>query len=334
MSKVKKKYCKDENGEIFSPITSIDSVIDKDGKSLTEIHNNMIINQKYHNYNTEEHIIGRWIDGKPLYEKTLKIDLNVKVDQRVYSINYSDYEVEDIDTSFIDRGSSFICNTNNDQRWGLDQIIYTGDGTLELYLNTYPTKMGIVFYILYYGTVTLPCTVTLKYTKTTDTASTPIEDNIASTYPQLLNLIYPIGSIYTSVNNVSPEILFGGKWERFSRGRTLIGVDETDTDFDQALITGGEKTHILTEDELPKISGSAQVSNSLVSQGAYSDFISSAWGNMSATQGNTTENYTSGSGLTSRSAKMKRTITFKFGNDQPHNNMPPYITVFIWKRIS
>ena len=148
------------------------------------------------------------------------------------------------------------------------------------------------------------------------------------------DMIYPVGSIYTSVNNVSPEILFGGKWERFSRGRTLIGVDETDTNFDQALITGGEKTHILTEDELPKISGSAQVSNSLVSQGAYSDFVSSAWGNMSATQGNTTENYTSGSGLTSRSAKMKRTITFKFGNDQPHNNMPPYITVFIWKRIS
>ncbi len=73
--------------------------------------------------------------------------------------------------------------------------------------------------------------------------------------------IYPIGSIYMSINNVDPSLLFGGTWVRWSKGRVPIGVYEEDTDFNIADKIGGSKTHTLLKTELPKeayISGSEE----------------------------------------------------------------------------
>lgn len=52
---------------------------------------------------------------------------------------------------------------------------------------------------------------------------------------------YPIGSIYLSINNTNPSIFFGGKWEQISKGRTLVGVDESDSDFNTPQKIGGSK---------------------------------------------------------------------------------------------
>lgn len=57
------------------------------------------------------------------------------------------------------------------------------------------------------------------------------------------DLIYPIGSIYMSINSIDPGDIFGGTWERLAKGRTLVGVDENDTDFNQPSKTGGSKTN-------------------------------------------------------------------------------------------
>lgn len=48
----------------------------------------------------------------------------------------------------------------------------------------------------------------------------------------LLNMVYPVGSIYMSVNNVSPQTFLGGTWQAFGAGRTLVGVDTSQTEFD------------------------------------------------------------------------------------------------------
>lgn len=53
--------------------------------------------------------------------------------------------------------------------------------------------------------------------------------------------VYPIGSIYMTFSGVVPTALFGGTWERITKGRTLIGVDENDTDFDVVQKVGGSK---------------------------------------------------------------------------------------------
>jgi hypothetical protein len=64
-------------------------------------------------------------------------------------------------------------------------------------------------------------------------------------------VMYPVGSIYTSVINTSPSTYFGGTWSVFASGRTLVGVDTGQTEFDTVQETGGAKTHTLTEAQIP-----------------------------------------------------------------------------------
>lgn len=77
-------------------------------------------------------------------------------------------------------------------------------------------------------------------------------------------LLYPIGSIYMSIQDTNPSVFFGGTWERIAKGKTLVGVDESDTDFNASSKTGGEKTHTLSSSELPQnitLSGLTTFSN-------------------------------------------------------------------------
>lgn len=67
----------------------------------------------------------------------------------------------------------------------------------------------------------------------------------------LLDLIYPIGSIFeTTKQDFDPNATFNGTWTRI-KGKVLVGVDEDDTDFASSTLSGGEKTHTLTETEMP-----------------------------------------------------------------------------------
>ena len=52
---------------------------------------------------------------------------------------------------------------------------------------------------------------------------------------------YPVGSIYLSVNNTNPSKWFGGTWEQIAKGRTLVGVDTSQTEFNTVKKTGGSK---------------------------------------------------------------------------------------------
>ena len=58
--------------------------------------------------------------------------------------------------------------------------------------------------------------------------------------------VYPVGSIYMSVNNTSPASLFGGTWEQL-KDRFLLGCGDTYSNG----ATGGEASHVLTEEEMP-----------------------------------------------------------------------------------
>lgn len=119
--------------------------------------------------------------------------------------------------------------------------------------------------------------------------------------------VYPVGSIYTSVLPTSPATLFGGTWVAFAAGRVLVGVDSTDTDFDQAEETGGAKTHTLTEAEMPSHSHTYD------------------WENTRGSGSN-------GAGDGASSFYTKTTTTA--GGDQAHNNLQPYMVVYMWKRTN
>ena len=74
---------------------------------------------------------------------------------------------------------------------------------------------------------------------------------------KLLNLIYPVGSIYMSATNTNPGSTLGGTWVAWGSGKVPVGIDSTDTDFDTAEKTGGAKKVTLTKNELPREIGQA-----------------------------------------------------------------------------
>lgn len=80
------------------------------------------------------------------------------------------------------------------------------------------------------------------------------------------DFIYPIGSIYMSINLTDPGDIFGGTWERIAKGKTLVGVDENDTDFNQPSKTGGSKTNTHNHN---RAGDGGRLTNSTPSAGEY-----------------------------------------------------------------
>lgn len=157
----------------------------------------------------------------------------------------------------------------------------------------------------------------------------------------LLNMFYPVGSIYETMDSsFDPNEKWGGTWERI-KGRVLVGVDENDSDFNTAEKIGGEKTHKLSVSEMPSHSHSASEKslkggvNNISGQdkkwGLTSSGIFSNWGDTNgfySTSRETTTNYKDGFYL---DATHTHTIG-NTGGGNAHNNLQPYITCYIWKR--
>lgn len=165
-----------------------------------------------------------------------------------------------------------------------------------------------------------------------------------------LDSVYPVGSIYISVNDsFNPNDVFPGTWVSFGKGRTLVGVDTSDPEFQSSEDTGGEKTHVLTVDELPEHNHDVTVENkelkgsvwNFAGQGATFGPGNSTSGVFSK-GGDGTCFYPSSTGKATgvndgfiMDATHKHTASASnTGSGTAHNNMPPYITVYMWKRTA
>ena len=70
---------------------------------------------------------------------------------------------------------------------------------------------------------------------------------------QLMTTVpYPVGAIYLSIDSTNPGVLFGGTWKQIAQGRTLVGVDTSQAEFNDVKKTGGEKAHTLSVGEKPQ----------------------------------------------------------------------------------
>ena len=137
----------------------------------------------------------------------------------------------------------------------------------------------------------------------------------------ILNLVYPVGAIYISVSNTNPSSIFGGTWEQI-KDKFLLSAGDTYT----AGNTGGEATHTLTKAELPTINGKINF------HGASSSTpVSSVQGDFTTDVNNT--KYKNGGTETSGAGSVGNVI-LNIGSDSPHNNMPPYLVVYVWKRTA
>lgn len=147
--------------------------------------------------------------------------------------------------------------------------------------------------------------------------------NINSLQSELFNLIYPIGAIYLSAIEVSPSILFGGTWEQI-KDVFLLAAGDTYT----AGSTGGEAEHTLTYKELPKTNGAIVMHNA-----SYGTNIAGVSGCFTSSTTNQGTYRNGGSALEADTVSIGKINYSNGGEDQPHNNMPPYLAVYMWKRI-
>ena len=147
-------------------------------------------------------------------------------------------------------------------------------------------------------------------------------------------LCYPVGAIYISVVETSPSMLFGGTWERlegrFLLAATIGGAEGVDVQGDRFVApgsTGGEATHLLTVAEMPSHTHT---------QNSHSHSV--GYRNISDQSGSTSRRhgpYGQSSDNTGNVSSAGTTATNNStGGSQSHNNMPPFLAVYMWKRLS
>ena len=172
----------------------------------------------------------------------------------------------------------------------------------------------------------------------------------------LFNAIYPVGSIYMSVNSTSPATLFGGTWERL-KDKFLLSAGDTYS----AGATGGEATHTLTSNEMPSHTHTQNSHTHTQNQhrheaGTDNNFFlvsksnvavngtTRAWTSSSESGANyvyvspednvggiNEDLYTAYATATNQSTTATNQNT---GGGQAHNNLPPYLAVYMWKRTA
>lgn len=125
---------------------------------------------------------------------------------------------------------------------------------------------------------------------------------------------FPVGSVYLAVVATNPATLLGyGTWGAIAAGRCLVGLDAGDADFDAAEEVGGAKTQTLAVANLP----------------AHNHQIRRE---RSATTGTATT-------LLARTSDTSSTVdvnvfTENTGSGTAFSTMPPYFTVYVWKRTA
>lgn len=185
-------------------------------------------------------------------------------------------------------------------------------------------------------------------------AMTPLKtkEAIESLVPmqRLIDLIYPVGSIYMSVNSTSPADLFGGTWEAMPAGRVLLaqGTSEWGVEY-KAGSTGGEHEHQLSVGEIPRFTPTGTLSSAALT--GYQNFWSVTWsdgGPLGGASGIISQSTYAGTpgwvgastgsqkpGRSSINASHAHKLTFEsIGGDSAHNIMQPYLSVFMWKRTA
>ena len=123
----------------------------------------------------------------------------------------------------------------------------------------------------------------------------------------LLDYLHPVGSIYQSTDSTSPADLFGGTWEQI-KDVFLLAAGNSHT----AGSTGGEETHVLTAEEMANHTHGYDYTGQSDATGTGAIKIVSPGSTANAYTGKATSNC----------------------GGQAHNNMPPYLAVYTWRRTA
>ena len=195
-----------------------------------------------------------------------------------------------------------------------------------------------------------------------------IKTVLKQTFPSfdssIYDVVYPVGCIYESTVATDPSTLFPGtNWSSFGQGKMLVGLDPNDDDFESTSDSGGSKTVTLTENQIPshdhddtfttQSAGGHAHGHSLGTttggnhRHSYTKEVTHGGGVDGAKDGNS--NFITG--YTDYAGTHNHIITGAIlsvgghthtingsvsnaGGGQAHDNMPPYVVVYRWKRDS
>lgn len=148
----------------------------------------------------------------------------------------------------------------------------------------------------------------IKTNKLEVTENITVNGEKVLTKSSLLELVYPVGSLYMSLNNVNPEGFLGGKWEAIKDKFLLSSGDSYVVGS-----TGGEASHMITQAEAPRLK--VPFSQIAGGGGSYGSFT--------------------GSGIWTGADNVTSWIELhRFETQSPMSIMPPYLVVNVWKRIA
>lgn len=144
--------------------------------------------------------------------------------------------------------------------------------------------------------------------------------------------LYPVGSICFMMNDIDPSECYGGIWEEI-KGRFLFAADEGY----EVGATGGVAVHTLTTAEMPTHTHTQNSHTHIVKNSTGVNGLAAATNGATGTDGNDWCFYDQPVDATSKTATFiaaaTTAINQETGGGLPHNNMPPYIVVRIWRRI-
>ena len=194
--------------------------------------------------------------------------------------------------------------------------------TTQLTMNTVP--ISVKFSLQNVTTTGNTTTEVVQFTNPTTglvtTANAEVGGELTVGGTNLVDLIYPIGAIYITTSAVSPSSIWAGTtWVAYGEGRTMIGHGAGDglTNRSTVEATGGAETHTLTKAEIPPHvhTESRRENDGFFNNGQAVVPILDTW-EAGRTTINTGDGYADGL------------------RGEAHNNLPPYIAIYIWKRTA
>lgn len=159
-----------------------------------------------------------------------------------------------------------------------------------------------------------------------------------------IKTLYPVGSIYMSVNATNPSAYFGGTWVAWGAGRVPVGINTADGNFNTVEKTGGAATVTLTTAQMPAhthtFTGSSATTSS---KGAHTHNVGrdgdGASGSSTYTVHSAGMSGAGGTSPTNSAGAHTHTLTAKgtnanTGGGGAHSNLQPYIVCYMWKRTA
>lgn len=159
-----------------------------------------------------------------------------------------------------------------------------------------------------------------------------LEERVNSLKSDLVDKLYPVGSIYMSVIDKDPGTFIGGRWKRIKDCFLLAAGNKY-----PAGSEGGEATHTLSAAEMPSHAHTVHIWDPQGTTGGAQGASAATYGATLITVPNgatTSLTWNTSTPMAAMNGMGDPAGVTEFsGGNQPHNNMPPYVTVYVWLRI-